>query len=950
MRKRKITRFFMGALLLAGYLCTQPSVYAQQMENHNEDLLDLNFKKVSPETYNGSSYTIDGEMFRNIPATHLANLLTGIMPGFFTRQTSGSVIDEAPDYWIRGRRTTSEGVLVLVDGQERSFGSLSTYEIDKITILKDAAAVALYGMRAANGAILVTTRRGVIGKPRIELTSQLAWQQPLRVPKPLNAYDYTRLYNEAYLNDNPTAAPKYADPSLYLNSTNPERYPNMDWLGKYYDTNQLLQRYNLNVSGGTSRTRYFVNFGALLHEGMYNTDKANTYSTDNEINRYNIRSNFQVDVTPSTLLTADVYGWVETQNRPNNSSINAFTAMLQTPANAFPAYYVDHGYYEDLLGQPVTGVNGKIIAGSNKFTNPWAQINRAGYGKYNEIYGSFRVKLEQDLAFMLPGLKASGDISMDSQMSWVINRTKAFAYYSLESNDSILRKTDTDGSMSNGVASKSSNRRITMNMQLSYQQQFGDHNISALAGYNQYESADEVSIPVRMQGMNAWIGYNYGKKYGIDLIGSYYGSYKFAKGKRFGFFPSVAASWTISNEDFFESSKELFPYLRLRGSVGQVGSDRGIAAHQFLSALSQVGGVYNFGNNMGGVGGYVQSQIANENVTWEKALIYNIGIEGRMMNNKLSFMAEYFRDQRSDIYLTNERIGGLYGVSATIKQNVGTMYSQGVDLSLQWSDKIGDITYNIGGNYSLSRNMVQDFGEADKEHPWLYSKGYPVGLQTGLTVEGFFKEEDFDANGNFTDPTIPVHTFGVVKPGDLRYKDLNDDKVIDALDMQPIGSGNTPNQMFAINLGAEYKGVGFTLLFQGAAEISRNISSGGYLALPFYGEGNMYEHQLNYWTPETAATAEYPRLSSNNASGVNNIRNSDLWIRDADYIRLKTAQVYYNLPARLFNSKTVLKGVQFYFSGYNLLTWDKLKIIDPEWDQSAFPITRNVSVGCTIKI
>jgi TonB-linked SusC/RagA family outer membrane protein len=949
MRKKSFNRLFMSALLLGGYLCTQAPLQAQQMEIQNEDLLDLNFKKVDPETYNGSSYTIDGAMFRNMPVTHIANVLTGIMPGFFTRQISGSAINEAPDYWIRGRRTTSEGILVLVDGQERAFGSLSTYEIDKITILKDAAAVALYGMRAANGAILVTTRRGETGKPKIEFTAQLASQQPLRVPKPLNASDYTRLYNEAYMNDNPLGVAPYADPSLYTNSANPELYPNMDWLGKYYDTEQLMQKYNLNVSGGTSRTRYFVNFGAMMHEGMYNTDKATTYSTDNEISRYNIRSNFQVDVTPTTLLTADVYGWVENQNRPNNSSINAFTSMLQTPAHVFPAYYADNGKYKDLLGQSVIGVNGKIIAGNSKFANPWPQINRAGYGNYNEIYGSFRVKLDQDLAFILPGLKVSGDISMDSQMSWVINRTKGFAYYEYM-NDSTLRKTGTDGTMTNGVASKSSNRRITINGQLSYQKQFGEHNVSAFVGYNQYESADEVSIPVRMQGLNSWIGYNYNKRYGIDLIASYYGSYKFAKGKRFGFFPSVAASWTISNEDFFENSKELFPYLRLRGSIGQVGSDRGIAAHQYLSALSQTAGVYNFGNTMAGVGGYVLSQIANENVTWEKALIYNVGLEGRMFNDKLSFVAEYFRDQRSDIYLTNERIGALYGVSATIKQNVGTMYSQGIDASFQWSDKIGDVTYNIGGNYSLSRNMVQDFAEAEKEHPWLYSKGYPVGLYNGLTVVGFFAPEDFDVNGNFVDPAMPVHTFGAVQAGDIRYKDLNSDGLIDALDMQPMGSGNTPNQIFALNLGAEYKGLGFTVMFQGATGIARNIATDGYFALPFYSEGNMFEHQLNYWTPSTAATAEYPRLSVNNASGTNNIRNSDMWIRDADYIRLKTAQIYYNLPESLFSSKTVLKGVQVYFSGYNLVTWDKLKIMDPEWDQTTFPITRNVSIGCTIKI
>ena len=957
MRNKIINKFFMLTLLFSGYLCASTSMHAQQLDNHSDESLDLNFRSVDPLTFNGSSYTIDGESLRNMPVTHLANLLSGLIPGFYSRQTSGSIINEAPSYWIRGRRTPSEGVLVLVDGQERSFGSLSSYEIDKITVLKDAAAVVLYGMRAANGAILVTTRRGEIGKPKIEFSAQLVTQQPLRMPKPLNAYNYTRLYNEAYLNDNPLAsAGPYSDPNLFTNSNTPEIYPDKNWLGDYYDVNQLMQRYNLNVSGGTKRSRYFVNFGALVHEGMYNTDKAHSYSTNNEINRYNIRSNFEVDITSTTLLTADIYGWAETQNRPNGSSIDAFTAMVQTPANAFPPYFFDHGHYKDLLGQPVIEASDQIIAGSNKYSNPWALINRGGYNTGNEIYGSFRVKLEQDLAFMLPGLKASGDISMDSQVSWVINRKKGYAYYEYKNpfkNDSTLRKTGTDGTMNNGVEGKSSNRRTSLNLQLTYSKQFGEHNVSALAGYNQYESADEVSIPTRMQSVNAWLGYNYDKRYGIDLLASYSGSYKFAKGKRFGFFPSIAAGWTISNEAFFKDATDIFTHLRLRGSIGIVGDQRGIPAHQFMSSLEQKGGVYNFGNNMGGAGGYIMGQIANEDVTWEKALIYNIGIEGRMFNNQLSFMAEYFKDQRSDIYRDNQRIGGMYGLvlkdannkDKNFQQNIGSMYSQGIDVSIQWSSKIGDVRYNIGANYSLSKNMIQDFGEADKEYEWLYAKGYPYGVLRGLTFAGFFQDQ-----AEIDDPTTPLHTYSPVYPGDLRYVDINDDGVIDDSDVKPFKYGTVPDQFFGINLGAEYKGLGFTLLFQGAANVARNISSDGYFALPFYSNGNIYEHQLNYWSPATASTAEYPRLSVNNSSSMNNIINSNFWFRDADYIRLKTAQIYYNLPEKLFGQKSLLQGVQFYLSGYNLLTWDKLKIMDPEWDPTTFPVTRNISVGCTIKI
>lgn len=699
MIKKSFKKLFLIALL-SGFLCS-PSMMAQQIDNNQSDeVLDLNFMKTDPLQFNGSSYTIEGEMLRNMPVTHLANLLSGLIPGFYSKQSSGSVINEQPGYWIRGRRTTSEGVLVLVDGQEREFGSLSSFEVEKITVLKDAAAIALYGMRAANGAILVTTRRGEKGKPKIEFSAQMIDQQPLRVPRPVNASDYASYYNEAYKNDNPgsTTTP-YPDPSLYLNSPNPELYPDVDWYDKLYDQDQFMQRYNLNVSGGTNRTRYFVNFGSMSHEGMFNTDKSHTYSTDSEFRRYNLRSNFEVDVTPTTILTADVYGWYETQNRPNNSTINSFTALLNTPANAFPMYYTDNGRYKDQSGQQITGRDGKILTQNAVFGNPWTVINENGYAIYTEVYGSFRVRLNQDLSMWLPGLQASGDISLDSKANWETNRTKTNAYYELI-NDSTMKKTGTDGTMSNSVGAKNSNRSLSLNMQINYAGQFGKHGISALAFYTQYENTNDVSIPARMQGINGWVGYNYDKRYGIDLLASYSGSYKFAKGKRFGFFPTVSAGWTISNESFFENAKSVINFLKIRGSAGQLGSDRGVDAHQFLSAMTGQTAVYNFGNSMGSVAGYLETQVANPDVTWEKSLLYNIAVEGRLFNDRLNFTAEFFRDNRSDIYLTNNNIGGLYGITGSFRQNIGSMYSQGVDLGLQWSAKTGKLNYNAGITYS----------------------------------------------------------------------------------------------------------------------------------------------------------------------------------------------------------------------------------------------------------
>lgn len=947
MRKNNLSFTILFGMLIAGLLSWTIPTNAQQLKIDNSSSLDLNYGKIDPLKFNGSSFTIDAESLRNMPVTSIENLLSGLVPGFFSKQNSGSILDETPDYWIRGRRTTSEGVLTLVDGQERDFSSLTPSEIEKITILKDAAALVLYGMRAANGAILITTRRGVKGKPKVEFSAQLIQQQSLKVPKAVNGSDYARYYNEAYKNDNPAStAPYYPDPTLYLNSATPEKYPNVNWYDTYYRPNQLMQRYNLNVYGGTDRTRYFVNFGALTHEGNFKTDNTNTYSTDNEVTRYNIRSNFEVDVTPTTMLKVDVYGLAEFQNRPGSSSINTYTAIMKTPAIAFPSFYVDNGLYKDEKGQKVTGADGKIISGNSLVSNPWAMLNRNGYSLSNEVYGSFRAKLDQDLSVITPGLMASGDVSLDSRISWVTTRTKGYAYYGVPDSLNIIKKTGTDAKMTNDVGSKASTRRTSINLQLSYNRTFDKHTVNGLAFYNQYESSNEINIPTRYQGIGGWLGYNYDNRYGIDLMASYQASYKFAKGD-FGLFPTVALGWTISNEKFFESIKPTVSYLKLRGSIGQIGNDRGVAAHQYLSAMTTTSNVYYFGNSMTGAGGYIQGQIANPFVTWEKSTQSNVGIEAGLFNKQLNIVAEYFHDQRTQIYMANDLIGQLYGLPSTIKQNIGKMYSQGTDLSVQWNSKVGDFTYNIGGTFSYSMNKIQDFGEVEKAWPWLYDKGTSVGINRGYVFDGFFNSQ-----AEIDDPTRPAQTFSSVQLGDVRYKDLNGDHIIDVNDKTPIGFGVCPQYFYGINLGGEYKGFGFTILFQGVANVSKDIT--GPFGTAFYLNGTVYENELNSWSPTNTVNAEYPRLSLSSVS--NNAQSSSVWIKNGDYLRLKTAQVYYNFSEKLFKG-SIFRGAQIYLSGYDLFSWDNIKFIDPEFDATvatdgtgwSFPITRNVSIGCTLK-
>lgn len=950
MKCKMRTRKFRWCLLFL-YLLSLPAHSWAQAENGEtipeEKQLDLIFQKMEASDFNGSAYTISGELIRTLPVTNLTNVLAGLVPGFFSRQSEGGMVNESASYWIRGIRTYSEGVLVLVDGQERDFGVLTSHEVESITVLKDASATVLYGMRGANGVILVKTRKGITGKPSVEFSTQMINQQPVNLLKPLGALEYAMHYNNAVENDMLDETNMYSDSYLanYRNRTgvNPELYPDINWLDEYFKKSTWLQRYNLNVSGGSDRTRYFVNGGFITQQGMFNTEDDFTYNTNNKIDRYNVRSNVEFDVTSTTLLSIDLYGWYERQNRPGGDSYGAYYALATTAPNAFPAYYLDNGNYTDQAGNTISGINGKIISGNGISTNPWALLNRNGYATLEKQYGSFRSQLTQDLAVITPGLKASFILSMDSYATAVIDRTKAFAYYQVadQTTPNVLRKTGTDGKMANDVTNKDSQRRTNLTGQLSWARQIKLHHISALAFYNQYESANEVSIPSRFQGFGGWFGYNYGKRYGIDFLMSYEGAYKFAPGKRFGFFPTVAAGWTVSNEPFFQSLKEAVPHLKLKVSYGNLGSHRGVAEFQYLGRLNATSGVYNFGNAMGAVPGYVEDIIANPGLTWEKTEQINAGLEAGLFKNQLTLSAEYFRDNRTDMFVSNNRITSMLGTVAIVEENIGEMYTNGLDLAARINSQIGKLGYTLGGTWSFSRNMVTKTGEVDQPYPWLQTAGYPRGVKRGYIAEGFFGSYEEIA-------AAPRHTFSEVQPGDIRYKDINGDGIIDTNDRVPIGYGDTPDIFYGINLGLSYKGFGIHALFQGASCVSRTM--GGRVAFPFYGKGNMYEHQLNYWTPENN-DPEWPALSTVYSGGVNNSQVSSFWIKDADYLRLNTLEISYDFPERLFN-QTIIKDLRLFANGYNLYTWTNYDSpLGPEENPEGegMPLTRNFSLGCSIK-
>ncbi|MDF3078475.1 MAG: TonB-dependent receptor [Sphingobacteriaceae bacterium] len=910
------------------------------------DTIDVGYRRLSARDFNGASYTISARELENIPVTNLTNLLSGLVPGFFSVQNSGGTVNESADYWIRGIRTNAEGVLVLVDGQEREFGVLTSKEVESITVFKDAVISSLYGTRGANGVIYVTTKKGTQGKPSVEFTSQFINQEPLGLLESVNGLTYASNYNAAMQYDGRPSSSLYT--SYYLNQyrnrqgVNAEQYPDVNWVDDYFKKNSFVQRHNLSVSGGSEHTRYFINGGYLSQNGMFNTESESQFTTNNGTSRFNLRSNLEVDVTKTTLLNLDLYGWNDKQNRPGGDSYAAYNALLTTPANAFPAYYIDNGTYVDQDGSPVVGTDGKIVAGSTLATNPWALLNRNGYSVFNRVYGSFRAKLTQDLAVLTKGLNASVLLSMDSYSGSVTARDKAFAYYEVPnfSSSSNLKRTGNDGKLGNTVTDIGSQARNSLDVQLAYDRAFGKSSVYATTFYNQYEYDVQTSIPSRFQTIGYWAGYNFAHKYYIDFTGSYQGIYKFAPEDRFGFFPAVSAGWAVSNEEFFKPLSKVVSYLKFRGSYGLVGNQRGVDEFQYRSRLNAVGNVYNFGNTMGNANGYIEDIIANPGLTWEKAKQFNIGANLRMFNDHLNYVVDYFKDTRTDMYMTNSNVTSLLGTVATVQENIGEMNSKGLEMMLSWNSSIGKLGYRLGATYSTTDNTIVKTGEVNEQYPWLETMGYSRGIRYGYQALGLFQSYDEIA-------TSPRQTFSEVQPGDIKYRDINGDGIIDRNDVVPLGDGGVPREFFGINGGLSFKNIGLNFLFQGASRVTQML--GGRVAFPLLSNGTIYENQLNYWTPENTS-ASLPNISAV-TSGANNSQTSSFWMKNTSYVRLKTLELSYAIPEKALKN-VFLDNVRFFATGYNLFTWYKGDSpLDPEdtGSSNTMPLTRNICLGLSAR-
>ncbi len=874
----------------------------------------------------------------------LSNTLGGQIPGLITRQATGEPGYDQASVYIRGFGTwTNRAPLVLVDGIERDMNTINTEEVESISVLKDASATAVYGVRGANGVILITTKKGTMGKPKITLRTEFATLHGLRYPEYIDAAEYASLTNEARRNVGMQNM-AYTDEEieLYRDGSSPYLYPNVNWVDKILKKNTTQSITNLNISGGNEIVRYFVNVGYTTQSGLYHDNGDNAYSTNARINRYNYRSRVDVNLTKDLSVELGVGGIIQNRNFPGRSQYDIFTAVRMTPALSFP--------YKNPDGTP--GANPTYVG-----NNPWAMVTQSGYEtqNWNTLQGTFSVHWDLS-SLVTKGLSVNGRFAYDHYYSnnkvygkdyevkqYVGDDAEGNAIYNILRNENIK----------NVTLNESANRAIYYEVSANYDRSFGPHNVAGMFLFNRRDYVDlrntnrVGSVPYRRQGIAGRVSYNYKTRYFAEFNFGYNGSEQFPPGKRFGFFPSISLGYAINNEGFWNQNWAVST-LKLRGSYGEVGNDiSGSDRFLYLTTMNMDTSAGHMGKDGNSYQvGITEGQIGTPNVTWEKSKKLNVGVDLGFFHDALTLNLDYFSEKRSGILLQRGTIPVLAGFSgaSTPRGNLGKAENHGFEAALEMKKTLKNgLFYSLRGNFSFARNKIIENDEPHPKYEYQDARGRRIDQTFGLVAIGFFKDQD-DINNS------PKQMFqSVVRPGDIKYKDVNGDNVVDEYDRVAIGDPRTPEIMFGFGGTVAWKGFDASLFFTGAAKTSFFLE--GSTVYPFQsGEGTwnvLREVYDNRWTPSTAATAKYPIVINGNSP--NNYQTSTMYMRNGSYLRLKSAEVGYTFKGA-FVDRMWMDSIRLFCNGQNLATFDYIKIVDPESNNGVgnYPLQMTINFGVQI--
>jgi len=932
-------------------------------EGNMQEVVVVGFGKAKKISIVGAQASVDVDELKQ-PVANLSATLAGRIAGVIGVQRSGLPGENAADLWIRGISTfgnNPSGPLIVIDGvQNRGLNSFDPEDIASFTILKDANALAVYGVAGANGVILITTKRGRLGKPSILLNYNQGITAFTKLPELTDGPTYMRLRNEAQVASGLT--PEYSQTAIDATAKGdqPYLYPNVNWMKQIFNDYGVNRRANFSVRGGAEAARYYVSFAYYDETSLLKTDGLQTYNSDTRYRRLNVTTNLDMDWTKTTKVELGIQGNISklnlpaiANNDPNNISPQGiFRQVMQTTPILYPLMYP---------GNLVPGIN---VANAQK--SPYEMLTQMGFVNTfnNQLYTNLRVT--QDLGMFTKGLSVYGLYSYDIFNTQRIIRSRQRNTWRIDPANPYqadgtvnLLPVITSGTDNLGYNNANGgNRQNYFEAAINYNRRFGnDHSVTGLLLYNQRENIDAsagdviASLPSRLQGYVGRLTYGYKEKYFIEGNFGYNGSENFAPENRFGFFPSVGVGWVVSSEKFFDPIANAIQFLKLRYSNGNVGSASGGRRFGFLTVVADNAGGFTFGNNNSSDvnRGYSGVRVTDYGypIGWSTSHKQDLGVEFKTFNSRLSVIVDFFKEHRTDVLIQRGTLPAYVGLNNVPFASVGVIDNAGVDGSIEGGGfKLGAFTLDLRGTFTYNRDKLIENDAPVQPYPYLERRGFNVLSNYGYVAEGLFSDQhEID---NHADQT-PLG--GRPRPGDIKYKDLNGDGLINNLDIRRIGNGDVPNLVWGGGFNLSYKSFYIGAFFQGIDGAVRQLGGDG--IIPFNNStgaerSNLFAVAQDRWKEANpSSNVFYPRLAYGNGPNKNNSVTSTWWIKDIDFVRLKTVDLGVNLPSR-WVQKAGFRNAKIYGQGLNLLYWSPFKLWDPELNTgngSAYPNTRNFTIG-----
>lgn len=889
------------------------------------------------EETTGSVSVISSETTDRRSAKNIGNSIIGQGNGLISLQSGGRYADVNPTFYIRGLQTLNgkNSPLVMIDGIQRDIVSIAPEEVESVIVLKDAAAVALYGYKGINGAINIVTKRGKYNTRSVKVTYDHLFTSLANKPKFVDAYTYGLAVNEARINDGMTGRYSNQELNALRDGTMPYLYPNVNWVDETFRDNAMTNKYNIEFRGGGEKFRYYTMLDLISNKGFVKEPGANEgYSTQDKYVKGNLRMNMDINLTKTTGLQVNLLGVLQETSRPG-AQADLWDLVYTVPSAAFP----------------IRDKNG-VWGGSDTWAgtqNPVAQSVGAAYYKNHTRSLFADMKLTQDLSGLTKGLNAFVRISYDNIANIYEDHSKEYVY-------SVNAPTWADGAseptvkseiygkdseMGTDAKTNEFDRLLHFDVGFNYQRTFGDHSIYSQLKWD-YENNDPngTNNTVNRQNITWWSHYGYMNRYFVDLALVESGSSRLAPGTKWAFSPTLSAAWVISKEKLMENVKWV-NFLKLRASAGIINVDN-LPGDEVWSYYAQQystsGGTYPFDSGWNSsFGRSYLARVATTNPSHEKAYKYNVGVDAKLFGC-LDVTLDLWKEHRTNIWVTSEgKYSEVFGMDPPY-ENAGIVNSKGIEVGLDYSKKLGQVEFNVGGNFSLNKNEIKEMLEEPRQYANLVQTGNPYGQLYGLEAIGLFKDEaDIAAS--------PTQNFSTVKPGDIKYRDVNGDNIIDANDKVAIGYSTTcPEIYYSLHLGAEWKGIGFYAMFQGTGNYSAVLNTKS-MYWPLINNTNISQYAYdNRWTPQNQ-NAKFPRLSSQ--SNANNYQTSTLWLADRSFIKLRNLEVYYKLPASWLKKTKVVNAAKLYVRGIDLFSFDHIDENDPE-AYGINPMTKSVALGLSV--